>query len=82
MSNKHAKAIDNMGQQPEKDKSKPTVKDVITPESRILELEKQVANLTSLMERVATDAGQANTLKEYGLKRWIPGKKHMSRWTS
>lgn len=46
------------------------------------ELEDRIDNLTKAVERLATNGGQGNMLKEYNLKKWTPAHKHMTKYAS
>jgi hypothetical protein len=48
----------------------------------VLELKKRVDNLESLISKLAVMTGQGNMLLEFGVKRWEPGKKDMSKYRS
>jgi hypothetical protein len=48
----------------------------------VLELKKRVDNLEALISKLAVMAGQGNMLLEFGVKRWEPGKKDMSKYRS
>ena len=48
----------------------------------VLELKKRVDNLESLIAKLAVMTGQGNMLLEFGVKRWEPGKKDMSKYKS
>ena len=48
-------------------------------EDKVEELEKKIENLTNAFVKVTTLTGHANTLKEFGLTRWVPGKKDLGK---
>jgi len=52
----------------------------LTLEERFANLEERCINLESLLSRVAVLTGNGNHLKEYGVERWVPGKKHMNKY--
>ena len=48
----------------------------------VLELKKRVDNLEALISKLAVMTGQGNMLLEFGVKRWEPGKKDMTKYRS
>lgn len=52
------------------------VETVEAPES----LEAKVERLEAALSRVAVMCGQGNVLPEYGIKKWEPGKQHMTKY--
>ncbi len=54
----------------------------LTLEERFANLEERCINLENLVSRVAVLTGNGNHLKEYGVERWEPGKKHMNKYAS
>lgn len=40
----------------------------------------RIARLELLVSRLAVMVGQGNLLPEFGIERWIPGKKDMSKY--
>lgn len=40
----------------------------------------RIDKLEDLVSRLAVMTGQGNILNEYGVKRWHPEKKHMSKY--
>ena len=42
-------------------------------------LEQRIEVLESALARLAVCTGNANWLREYGIERWTPEKKHMSK---
>ena len=59
-------------------KSKPGPK--AKPKVDVEELQARVERLERCLEKVASNAGQGNSLSEYGLERWVPGKKDMTKY--
>ena len=52
----------------------------ITDKLEVKLLKDQVNNLEALVIRLAVMTGQGNLLPEFGLKRWEPGRKDMSKY--
>ena len=52
----------------------------IAAEIEVKLLQDKVNNLEALVNRLAVMTGQGNLLPEFGLKRWEPGKKDMSKY--
>ena len=48
--------------------------------AEVAELKARVVNLENLVSHLAALSGQTNVPHDYGLKRWKPGAKDMSRW--
>jgi hypothetical protein len=44
------------------------------------ELLERIANLEACIAKIATLAGSANYLSEFGLKRWEPSKSDMTKY--
>lgn len=44
------------------------------------EMQDRIDLLEALLSRLAVMTGQGNILAEYGVKRWQPGKEHMSMY--
>ena len=42
--------------------------------------EERIKNLEDLVARLAVMTGQGNILFEYGIERWLPGKKDMNKY--
>ena len=40
----------------------------------------RIDKLENFISRLAVMSGQGNLLAEYGLKRWEPGKEHMTKY--
>jgi len=51
-----------------------------TTEERFAILEEKYVNLVNLLSKVAVLTGNGNHLKEYGIERWVPGKKDMNKY--
>jgi len=48
-------------------------------EADFFALQDHCQNLENLISRLAVNTGNANWLSEYGVERWVPGKKHMNK---
>lgn len=47
---------------------------------KVTELEATTERLESAFSRLAVMTGQGNMLREYGIERWMPEKKHMKKY--
>jgi len=52
------------------------------PKTKKRDLEKEIDNLTACLAKMAHFSGNQRILDEFGLERWEPGKKDMTRWAS
>lgn len=48
-------------------------------QKQIKELEEQIINLKLALAKIGTLTGYGNHLKEYGIEKWTPGKKDLSK---
>ena len=60
------------------EESLPTKKQTLA--EKVVELEQTVVRLEAALSRVAVMSGQGNVLREYGIKRWAPDKRHMGKY--
>lgn len=51
----------------------------LTDKQRIENLEEHIEKLEAVISRLAVSTGNANWLREYGVEKWTPEKKHMSK---
>jgi len=51
----------------------------LTADDRFKALETHCQKLEDALARLAVCTGNANWLREYGIERWTPEKKHMSK---
>jgi hypothetical protein len=51
----------------------------LTPEQRFEALEAHCLKLEEAISRIAVLTGNGNHLRELGIERWVPGKKHMNK---
>jgi len=65
---------------PESSPSELTENEEVSLLQKFESLEKQVINLTNALARIGTLTGYGNHLREYGIDRWEPGKKHLSKY--
>jgi len=63
---------------------KPKVKQEVIPESaaELTQMMKRIRMLEVCLERVATVTGNGNILMQFGLSRWIPGKKDLTKYSN
>lgn len=47
---------------------------------KVTELEATIERLESAFSRLAVMTGQGNMLRECGIERWMPEKKHMKKY--
>lgn len=49
-------------------------------EERLKKLEGNYVNMVNLLSRIAVLTGNGNHLSEYGIERWMPGRKDMNKY--
>jgi hypothetical protein len=52
---------------------------LLTADDRFKALEAHCLKLEEALSRIAVLTGNGNHLRELGIERWVPGKKHMNK---